>query len=42
MSQITTPGQLKAAYPYRFAQPMDTWAFAFAPDAIAAAVRRAS
>jgi hypothetical protein len=29
MSQITTPAQLKAAYPYRFAQPMDTWAFAF-------------
>lgn len=41
MSQITTPAQLKAAYPYQFAQPMDTRAFAFARAAIAAAVRRA-
>jgi hypothetical protein len=42
MSQITTPAQLKTACTYQFAQLMDTWAFAFARDAIAAAVRRAS
>ncbi len=42
MSQITTPVQLKAAYPYQFDQPMDTWVFALAPGAIMAAVPRTS
>lgn len=30
MNQITTPAELKAAFPYMFARPMDTWAFSFA------------
>lgn len=30
MSQITTPRELRAAFPYMFARPIDQWAFAFA------------
>jgi len=30
MSQITTPRELKAAFPYMFARPIDPWAFSFA------------
>ncbi len=30
MSQITTPRELKAAFAYQFARPIDRWAFSFA------------